>query len=343
MTCSGSRRRVDASGWPASTSSGRGRADRRNLARGGHRGPDGTDRQRGSRLRGVTCSWRIIAAGTESREQFSVGAHRPEGRKLPPRCAPRTRRSMIPGEGAGGRRHVVTRAGPGTVGGALREPAHPPAAAPAERTTPAGPGDRRDRPGRPAGRAGQTRARRRAPRPTRCPYHRPAGRAGQPDPGRPRRSGRPGGGRSPTAVGGDASAGPGRRAGIDAPTPYPAVGRGAAHQRPRGTVPGRRTAGRTCHRRSGRPAVRVRQVARPAGPGGAAAGSAPPRCTAAGGDHHLRRRDGAGGPRPAGHRVRRRGQDPVRRSAHQAARQGLAVPPAHRLRHRLRRLVQPVP
>ena len=61
--------------------------------------------------------------------------------------------------------------------------------------------------------------------------------------------------------------------------------------------------------------------------------------------HHddLHGRDRARRARPAGARVRRRGQDPVRRRAHPAARQGLDVPPQHRLRHGVRRLVQPVP
>ena len=41
--------------------------------------------------------------------------------------------------------------------------------------------------------------------------------------------------------------------------------------------------------------------------------------------------------------LRRRGEDPVRRAAHPPARQGLAVPPRHRLRHGVRRLVEPLP
>ena len=41
--------------------------------------------------------------------------------------------------------------------------------------------------------------------------------------------------------------------------------------------------------------------------------------------------------------VRRRGQDPVRRDANPAARQGVAVPPANGVRHRLRRIVESVP
>ena len=41
-------------------------------------------------------------------------------------------------------------------------------------------------------------------------------------------------------------------------------------------------------------------------------------------------------------RLRRRGQGPVRRRAHPAARQGVDVPPQHRLRHGVRRLLEPL-
>ena len=57
---------------------------------------------------------------------------------------------------------------------------------------------------------------------------------------------------------------------------------------------------------------------------------------------HLHRWDRAGGPRPSGPRVRCRGQGAVRRGAHAAARQGLAVSTQHWLRHGVRRLLQPL-
>ena len=89
--------------------------------------------------------------------------------------------------------------------------------------------------------------------------------------------------------------------------------------------------------------MRVREMAWAAGPGRRAEAASRARQAAAGGDHHLHGRDRASGAGSAGERVRRRGEDPVRRATNPAARQGVAVPPRHRVRHGLRRFVEPVP
>ena len=57
-------------------------------------------------------------------------------------------------------------------------------------------------------------------------------------------------------------------------------------------------------------------------------------------DHDLHRRHRAGSARPPSPRLRRRGAGPVRRSTHAPSRQGLAVPPQHRFRHRVCRVFQ---
>ena len=58
--------------------------------------------------------------------------------------------------------------------------------------------------------------------------------------------------------------------------------------------------------------------------------------------HDLHRRHRARGPRSTRPRLRRPGQDPVRRSAHAAPCQGVALPSRDRLRHGVRRVVEPV-
>ena len=54
----------------------------------------------------------------------------------------------------------------------------------------------------------------------------------------------------------------------------------------------------------------------------------------------LHRRDGTRGPRSPGSRLRRRGEGSVRRRAHPPPREGVAVPTEHRVRHRVRRIVE---
>ena len=56
----------------------------------------------------------------------------------------------------------------------------------------------------------------------------------------------------------------------------------------------------------------------------------------------LHRRHRARGPRPARPRLRRRGEGAVRRRAHAPTRQGVALSPRHRLRHGVRRLLEPL-
>ena len=59
-------------------------------------------------------------------------------------------------------------------------------------------------------------------------------------------------------------------------------------------------------------------------------------------DHDLHRRDRTRGARPTDSRLRRGGQDPVRRRAYPPSRKGLAVPSEYRLRHCVRRIFQPL-